>query len=369
MFILILACSGSNSGGFAAHAKGIDNTLLQGSPGAVGVVRFVNDDSTNLPVLDDLVGLDRRAAKALMQHKLDSGSFDDITEVDDSWWVGPAALTKLESHAYANGWVPEGDDELGTWDGVTFTTEQAELTLDFVVGADEQELDALLDRRAVDSILSAGDIQTIHALSELYWIGNAAMTILRLEAVGDDATAAGCELSITAGKNLSAEDYTRLLALTTTSDAPFADVKALSLSGCRDWQDDDEARAAIEEALWNEVFFLSYSEAGQYRDVRQVGDWTSGGRAYTQLLDTTLTAIDEHAEDGDWDPTDESEAAALYGEVETMFEDIRDPVTAAPSDHVELQLYMDMSECSEEAVGVVNTETGEILVVHTFQRC
>jgi hypothetical protein len=39
-----------------------------------------------------------------MQHKLDSGSFDDITEVDDSWWVGPAArVTRLRQRLGSRG--------------------------------------------------------------------------------------------------------------------------------------------------------------------------------------------------------------------------------------------------------------------------
>lgn len=369
MFFLFLACSASDDGALATP-KGLDGTLLQGSPSAVGVVRLLNDDSTNLPVLDDLVALDRRAAKALMQHLADEGSFDDITEVDGTWWVGPAALTRLETYAGQNGFIPQGDENLGSWDGVSFTVQQAEYVLEYVNDADADELDAFLDRRAVDSIVAAGEIQTVYELSELYWVGNAALTDIKFVVVGDEEEAeAECELQIASVRNAAAADYTELLELTTMSDAPFADVNALSLSGCSDWQSDDEARAAVEEALWNEVFFLSYSEAGQYRDVRNVGSWTSGGSGYVGMVDLTRVVIDEHAEEGGWDPNDGGDAAMLYADVDAMFSEIRDPVEDNASDYVEVRLYMDMIECSEEAYGVVNVETGDVLVVHTFQRC
>ena len=367
MFFLILACTGSTDHGAHATAKGLDNTLLQGSPGAVGVVRFLNCDSVSLPVLDDLVGLDRRAAKALMAHLVDHGDFNDITEVDDTWWVGPAALTKLEAYAQANGWVPTGDDELGTWDGVTFTVDQAELTLEYVNDAGEQELDDLLDRRSVDSIVAAGELETIHQLSELYWIGNYAMSTLKTEGAGEDEEAE-CELVVSSTSHAAAEAYSELLALTTTVDAPAAEVKTLQISGCRNWQDDADARAAVEAALWNEVFFLSYSEAGQYRDVRQVGEWVSGSRQYVQDVDHSLVIIDEHADDGDWDPNDGGQAAQLYDQVDELFEEIRDPMEADSSEWTEIDLYMDMIECSESATGIVN-EAGEVFVAHFFQRC
>ena len=365
MFALILACTTPSSDAYAT-AKAIDGTLLPGSPTAVGIVNFLNADSTNLPVLDDLVGLDRRAAKALMQHKIDHGDFDDILEVDDTWWVGPAALTRLQTYANQNGWIPTGDDDLGTWDGVDFTVEQAELTVDLVNSSSDQELDAWLDRRAVDSIVAAGELSTIYQLSELYWVGNATLSTLKIEAVGEDDT--GCELTISSTSNASAEDYSELLALTTTVDAPAAEVKTLQISGCKSWQDSDEARTAVEAALWNEVFFLSYSEAGEYRDVRNVGSWTEGTAQYVDDIDLSLQIIDEHAEDGDWDPTDGGEAATLYAEVDTLFEDIRDPMESDSAEWTEVDLYMDMIECSESATGIVNDD-GEVFIVHFFQRC
>lgn len=169
---------------------GDGRSVLDGTPEAVGVLAFLNDVTTDVPVLDLTVGLDVRAARNLVAHRDgadrvfgtgDDDPFGGIDEVDAVRQVGPATLDTLFSWVAANGWIPEGDAVLGTWDGVTFTVDQAEATLDRANSATFEELDVdlALDRRAADSIVAAQPIPSVFVLSELPWVGRSALTILR----------------------------------------------------------------------------------------------------------------------------------------------------------------------------------------------
>src|SRR5690606_27583784 len=86
--------------------------------------------------------------------------------------------------ATARGYVPHGDDLLGTYDGVPFSVDEALATVALVNDASEATLDVELglDRRAVDSILAARPLQSVLALSELYYVGESALSKLKLAA-------------------------------------------------------------------------------------------------------------------------------------------------------------------------------------------
>lgn len=82
--------------------------LLPGGPDAK-LLAFVNSAQTTLDLLDKEVGLDRRAAERIIQHRNgpdglfgtgDDNLFDDLKELDDVPYVGPSALSLLR--AYAN---------------------------------------------------------------------------------------------------------------------------------------------------------------------------------------------------------------------------------------------------------------------------
>ncbi len=145
--------------------------LISGTPGAVSVVRFVNEPATTFEVLDGDVPLDRRAAQGLIAGR----PFADIVEVDDVSYVGPAALERLRVYAEANGFVPEGDDLLGVYDGVLFTVVEADRALDLVNNMSDGvlHLEVGLDPRAVDSIVTARPILSMSELAELYYVGTA----------------------------------------------------------------------------------------------------------------------------------------------------------------------------------------------------
>ncbi len=164
--------------------------IVEGTPEAYGVVGLVNDPKTDFHVLDELVPLDKRAARNLIAHRngpdgvlgtADDDLFDNVTEVDDVKYVGPVALESLLAYAEAQGYVPTGDDVLGVYDDVAFTVDEAAATLELVNTAsyDTLDIDVALDKRAVDSIMAARNVESMLQLEELYFVGHSAMLKLR----------------------------------------------------------------------------------------------------------------------------------------------------------------------------------------------
>jgi hypothetical protein len=166
---------------------------VDGTPQAVGMLRFLNDASTTLDVLDDDASLHATAAKNLIAHRDgpdgepgtgDDDRYDDIGEVLGVQQVGPVRASQIADYAAQEGWVPEGDELLGVYDEVPFTVNEAEAVLAFVNAATFEELDdeVELDRRAAESISDAAPVATVLALSELYYVGGSALGKLKVAA-------------------------------------------------------------------------------------------------------------------------------------------------------------------------------------------
>jgi hypothetical protein len=186
---------GSWEGPVSASSKGI----VSGTPEAIGLLDFLNDPSTTFEVLDLDVGLDRRAAGNLIGHRnggdnvygtTDDDLFGSIREVDAVRWVGPRSIEKIVGFADSFGFVPTGTDYLGTWDGVDFTVDESDWTLDFVNSASEVQLDddLGLNRRAVNSILDAGEIRSVAQLASLYYVGKSALRTLKGAALREEVS-------------------------------------------------------------------------------------------------------------------------------------------------------------------------------------
>jgi hypothetical protein len=184
--------------GDAVSAEGSLDTatlaLVEGSPEAIGLLGFLNNPTTTVDVLDHDVPLNRRAARNLIHHRdgfdgvtgtYDDNLFDHLAEVDAVRWVGTSAMASLVNFAFTQNWVPTADDVLGTWDGVVFTVAEAEATLALANGSTEAELDhdLNLDRRAAASIAAAQPIETLSALSGLWFVGGSALGLLKDAAV------------------------------------------------------------------------------------------------------------------------------------------------------------------------------------------
>lgn len=174
--------------------------LVPGSAPQIGLLRFVNDPSTTLEVLDDDAKLRRNAAENLIEHRDGSGilsnPFDSVEEIDDVPRVGAATMQDLLDYAFDNGFVPEGDDVLGTYDGVTFSVREARAVVSLVNLSSAVTLDddIALDGRAVDAILEARPLQTVLTLSELSFVGKSALEKLKERA--DDGSAPAREVGI-----------------------------------------------------------------------------------------------------------------------------------------------------------------------------
>jgi hypothetical protein len=152
-----------------------EQSIVDGSPSGVGLLAFVNDAATTFELLDS--ELDRRAASNL----IDERPFSTVDEVDAVKYVGPAALDDLLSMASALGYVPTGSDVLGSYDGVSFTVDEAELTLATVnqESASFLKSEVGLPSRAVTSIVDARPVDAMPVLADLYWVGPAGLTHLR----------------------------------------------------------------------------------------------------------------------------------------------------------------------------------------------
>ncbi|MBW1881328.1 MAG: hypothetical protein JRJ84_23480 [Deltaproteobacteria bacterium] len=166
---------------------------MEGSPSAVGVLAFLNDEATTLSILDYTVGLDIRAAENLIHHRdgadqlfgtADDNLFECIAEVDEVWWVGPSTLETLIAYVDGDGWIPVGDDLLGVYDNVPFTVNEADDTIAWTneVSVEFLDDDLDLDRRAVDSIVEARPLESVLQLSELYYVGESALIKLKTSA-------------------------------------------------------------------------------------------------------------------------------------------------------------------------------------------
>ena len=141
-------------------------------------------------MLDEDVGLDARAAEALIQHRNgwdmthgtpDDNPFDSISEVDNVPFVGPVALTRLKNFAMEWGWNPNEDDYMGTWSEISFTWAQAAITLEFVNGCSLKELDVDLglDQRAANNIIGSLPLGSINQLANIHFVGKKTLKTLR----------------------------------------------------------------------------------------------------------------------------------------------------------------------------------------------
>lgn len=198
VFNLFLACTALAC---APHTESVDvdpldptRVIEEGSPEAFALLAFLNDPGTTEPLLDDDVGLDSRAAESIIDWRngpdgqLGIGqdrTFETVQQVDDLYYVGNSAFEKMLAWITANDWVPGPTDTVGSWDGVSFTMEEAEWTLDLANTASTGVLDVelALDSRAVDSIEAARPIDSMTELAGLYYVGQTALETLKDAAI------------------------------------------------------------------------------------------------------------------------------------------------------------------------------------------
>jgi phosphatidylserine/phosphatidylglycerophosphate/cardiolipin synthase-like enzyme len=172
-----------------------------GSPEEAAVLGLVNDPAIGFTILDDDVGLDRRAAENIIVHRdgadsavgtADDDLFDSIDELDGISYVGPSALDKLLAYAVAHGYMP--GTEAPSEEELVYAT--LALANDRAVGFTELDDTVGLDRRAaenmvawrsgVDGVDGTPDdrtFMTIADLDDISYVGDSALGLLRDYAV------------------------------------------------------------------------------------------------------------------------------------------------------------------------------------------
>ena len=172
----------------STHGQTSSALVLDGSPEAVGILNFLNASTTTFDVLDIETRLDVRAARGLIHHRngpdgeygtWDDDLFDSIAEADAVKWVGDGAINRILVTAGLLGWIPEGEELLGVYDGVAFSVIEAEIALEYVNKASDEMLDEQLNRRAVNSIVAVRPIHSLEQLAGLRYVGNTAMSTIK----------------------------------------------------------------------------------------------------------------------------------------------------------------------------------------------
>ncbi|WP_232365148.1 phospholipase D-like domain-containing protein [Salinimonas marina] len=139
-------------GGDKWHHKYIrvDDKVLTGSHNASGAGSFTNDET--ILIIHD--------AQTAAEFK---GHFD-------------LAFCLSGSEQNCTGTTYQG----GTWEGVTFTSEEVAAVLDIVNNAslEQLDIDAAMNKRAAENIISARPIDSMDQLEAVPYVGNAAMTDL-----------------------------------------------------------------------------------------------------------------------------------------------------------------------------------------------
>jgi hypothetical protein len=201
-----VACGGKDDDTGSDDVIGVESTDLEeielarsaweGTPEGVGLLDFLNAETTTFGVLDNDVPLDRRAAGNLIAHRdggdrlwgsTDDDIFSNVDEVDAVRFVGARSIDRLVMYAAKEGYVPGGDEILGVYDGVSFTVIQAEATIALAntLEAEVLDFDLALDARAVTSIVEARPIETVDELSRLYYVGRTALDALKIETINE----------------------------------------------------------------------------------------------------------------------------------------------------------------------------------------
>lgn len=169
----------------------ITHNLTDGSPDAVGLLAFLNDEQTGFETLDIDARLDKRSAAGLIHHRngpdgefgtWDDNRFDSIDEVDAVKWVGSKTILRLLAYAGDLGYVPQADDLLGVYDRVAFTVSQADDVLNFANAVSFEGLDAILNVRAARSIVAGRPFASLSELAAARYVGNRALSDLKAAA-------------------------------------------------------------------------------------------------------------------------------------------------------------------------------------------
>ena len=170
--------------------------LIEGSPDALALLAFINDESTTEATLDFDVNLDRRAAYWIVTTRngvdqrypsADDRLITSIQQLGMINFVGQTAIRRLLTYvtARAIAFNDDGTPLIGAWDGVSFTEDEANATLSFANSADfdELDIDANIKRDTAEAIVNNRPFDHVRELANTPKVGEATLTLMREYAV------------------------------------------------------------------------------------------------------------------------------------------------------------------------------------------
>ncbi|WP_375758608.1 proprotein convertase P-domain-containing protein [Corallococcus exercitus] len=214
---LLLSCGAAAVSDTPAAALAVQTQeLASGTPAGNGVVLFLNDWNTTFSVLDTQVPLNSQAAQSIADwregpdgilHTGDDRRFVSIEQVDDLLYVGPAALTALETYARGTGRVDlPVDGWVGTFHGVSFNVAEARRALAVVNTQSAAALQATYGVPAVaaNAMVAARPFYDILTLGRLPFVDGTALQNLKT-ATQQGAEGDPCTGATTCGAGLGCE--------------------------------------------------------------------------------------------------------------------------------------------------------------------
>ncbi len=158
------------------------------------ILEFLNHPLTTAQVLDVEVGLDKRAAYNLVEHRNgpdglvdtdDDNLFNSMAEVDGVYWVGQNALDRLASYIESESWTRAPHQTLGVYDGVHFTVNEGSLTVELANSASYAELCDIigLGDVATKLVLKLRPFETMADLAKVYGVDDDALWKLKSAAL------------------------------------------------------------------------------------------------------------------------------------------------------------------------------------------
>ena len=339
--------------------------LVEGTPEAVGVLALLNHEHTSAVMLDESVELDVRAANAIIDVRDgedgiaqtdDDNLFISIEEVDSVSWVGPTAMASLQLYVVNYGWVPLGDEHLGTWDGVGFTVDEADLTLELVNTASAEVLDheVRLDSRAVDSIIASRPFQTVLELSELWYVGESTLGSLKLYSLGEPNNSAFCDPSVSEIDDVRTEVMNDMFRQFDTKSSRTSSFHSYKITGCEGFIGDSELEQLVAEEIGAVVSAV---------DIDQMGGLNDGVDSFESLLFGAIQRSTEEQLDGD--RSNESAIELLESEASQFVFDLE----RGPYQLLEVWMYGEDSDCREELVAALEAESSRLVVFSASVGC
>ncbi len=155
------------------------------STDAAQVLDLVNYPGADAYVLDEVAGLDSRAAESIVVHRAgadgvfpsgDDDLFEDIAELDAVPYVGDVAFSKLQAYAQAHP-APTAESV----ENVLFRGWESEIVVWGVNNAELGTLDGMLDARAAQNLYAARPFASVSAMGPIGYVGTSALERLRAE--------------------------------------------------------------------------------------------------------------------------------------------------------------------------------------------